>query len=242
MPKIIKYIFFLLPVSLWAETHLGVIALKHRMAQKMVPVIKEHLLEKESLSSHKNQLIIQAEKERLAQLEALIKKLDTPARQLLIQLKRKTTPNRSHRKSYGTHLSSQVSQVQRLPVLEGEKIVMTFSKEKVQLLRQQSHHAGVTTSALLHAADKEITITPVILDGQVMINLNRHQTTVIDGDLQTQSDGLHTMMRVPLGRWTPLDGLVAEQDVSVGVNASGTVSENNYQWLIHVDVVGELSI
>jgi hypothetical protein len=88
------------PLSHAADPELRVIALKHRLAEEVVPVVRSLLAPGESVSGMDSRLIVRASSHSFAQVERVLAEIDTPRRNLRIQV-RHTGANEHLRESQG---------------------------------------------------------------------------------------------------------------------------------------------
>ena len=74
--------------SVWASTsEVRVIALKHRLAEEVVPVLRPLLTPDESINSMDNRLIVRAAPTTLALIEKTLSEIDTARRNLRISVR-----------------------------------------------------------------------------------------------------------------------------------------------------------
>lgn len=67
-----------------ADTNIHTIALKHRLANEVVEQVRPFLPESATIRAYDNMLILKSDRATLANVEQLIKKLDTPLKSVLI--------------------------------------------------------------------------------------------------------------------------------------------------------------
>lgn len=72
-----------------ARAELRVIELRHATPEALLPAIQPLLAPGEGLSAYRNALIVDADAARLARIEQLVRELDVPLRNLLIQVRRR---------------------------------------------------------------------------------------------------------------------------------------------------------
>ena len=70
-----------------ADMELEIIALKHRSAEELIPVIQPFIRPGASLTGHQYQLFIRTTPDNLAELRDMVLRLDTPPRRLLVTVR-----------------------------------------------------------------------------------------------------------------------------------------------------------
>lgn len=92
LPAILLILIGTLPAATGAaEPELRIIALKHRLADEVLPALRPLLGQGESLGAHDNKLIARVSPHTLAELERMLADLDTPRRNLRINIRHGST-------------------------------------------------------------------------------------------------------------------------------------------------------
>lgn len=80
----------LLSVSVYAETQIHTIKLKHRLAAEILPQIEAFLPETATIRAYDNLLILKSDRATLANVQQLLDKLDKPQQSLIVTVTRST--------------------------------------------------------------------------------------------------------------------------------------------------------
>lgn len=238
--------------QLAAPEEIATIAVRHRLAQDLAPLIRPLLEPGETVVPSGGLLIVKARQDRLDDIHRLVEQLDRQAHRLMITvaqgrgLTRESlggaiggtvgSEARLHGHLYQTEAQGMGQQIQRVQTLDGQAAMVQFG-EQVAVPAQNVVGYGPGGSVVLGQSTQYLdatsgfAVTPRLGGNQVTLDvapwsnrLNRRG----DGSIDTQS--AQTTLRTGLGEWVELGGQVdtnANERNGLTGHAYSTRSESN---------------
>ncbi len=231
-----RHIVLLLLLPLLAHAEIGAIALKHRSAESLIPLLQPVLDEGVRISGQGDTLIVNSKPWQLEELRSLVTQLDTPLQSLLITVIQGGDDNHSalgavadgtlekpRVRVYGTQKRQREAVSQQLRVIEGEWATISAG-ESVPIAKQSKSHGpnGTTVQQSVEYKDVEsgFEVRPRVQGESVTLELRpfRARRSRSGGGIIEQQQ-IETTLSGRLGEWISLGG-VAEDEKRDGV---GTV-------------------
>ena len=242
---------FLLPVAVLADS-IQVLELKNKPATDVIPLIEPLLQKNDAVTGTGYQLILRTDQATLGQIKALLDKIDTRPRNLLITVRNNTQQSRSHR---GIDASGQViigdhdradvnirstdrrntrdsDVLQSITVLEGQRATIG-SGQSIPYRSQQVYRNGrwVTVYENVEFEDvgNSVYVVPTVQGERVRLSIEPEYSSFDrrSGDIQYQS--LDTVIVGKLGEWISL-GIIDEdiQSSRNGIVSTHRSRKNTY--------------
>ena len=227
--------------ALAAQGNLEVIALQHRSAEQVIPVLRPLLDAGGALSGQGYQLFVRTSARNLADLKRMLEAIDTPQRRLMISVRFETlaesagggTEVRAGARAGQAQVDARVISSrsasdervdQRLQVLEGARAFISTGHSRPLPQRQVfSGPAGtvVQDSTLIQALDTGFEVLPRVSGSTVFLDIVPRREvpgSLGAGSVQSQlaSSSIHTQF----GEWVEVGGAVESSSRS-GNEAAG---------------------
>ncbi|MBL4850995.1 MAG: hypothetical protein JKY90_01760 [Gammaproteobacteria bacterium] len=227
------------------------IELQHRSAASLIPLIQPLLNDKEAISGQNSLLLLKINSVlRHQELIKIIEKFDTPAKQLLIEVKSPSTfANNSKQQHTNVIISnrgnSQITHssrktistrsndpVHRIRVLDGHQASISDGKIIPLLSRSlrfgQNSQNGLLEGVELsyHAVASAIYVRPQLHGNTVTLEITPYYSDIdqeTNSGIQSQTSS--TTIVVPLNQWSTLSG-VSQQSQTQNRNSISTRSAN----------------
>ena len=233
--KVVSLIFLLLLASLIVSAgDINVIDLNNRTAEDVIPLIEPLLQESDALTGTGYQLILRTDKATLRQIEALLDKIDTRPRNLLVSVRNVTDQHIRDRGvvtsgsvTIGDHSDTQINihgtdrrsrgdsdVLQKVRVLEGERAFISAGESvpyRSRQIYQNGHWVTVHETVDYEDAGNSFYALPHVQGERVMLEIEPVYSSVDrrNGNIQYQS--VETRVSGKLGEWIPL-GVIDEQE------------------------------
>ena len=251
-----KYLIFplLLLFSIGANAEaLQIYELKHRSAEEMIPMLRPLLQAGAGLSGQGYTLFIRTDNTEQREIAAVIERLDSPARQLLISVRQGQNGTRGNEgihiegdtdqvrsRIYSTRRDQLDSQDQQLRVSEGNWATIRAGVAVPQVIqRQQTGPSGTTLEQGVEYRDVDsgFEVRPRINGDRVTLEIRPfHARPSPSGGGRIEQQELNTTVSGQLGEWIDLGGVLDERrDKSVGT-VYATRSRDRLQRDIRVKV------
>lgn len=222
------WLFWLAAPAVLAQGTLEVIALRHRTADQVIPVLQPLLEPGGALSGQYNQLIVRASPANLAQIRAALDAIDRPARRLSISVRFDTAQDAMRREVQGAaRISSQGNSSaavridnaasrqgervdQRIQVLEGGRATIATGQSRPVRTReviQTPSGPVVRESTELAGAATGFEVVPRLAGEEVILDIAPQRETFLPGRSGAiQSERIESSVRGRLGEWIELGG------------------------------------
>ncbi len=226
MKRFLLLLLFVVPAAL-AQGALEVIALRHRTADQVIPVLRPLLEPGGALSGQFNQLFVRTSPENLAQLRAALEAIDRPLRRLVISVRfdgalqaaRSGVETGARISNRGSSASvriedSRVSrgeQVdQRIQVLEGGRALISSGESRPLRQRQVVRAPGgaiVTDNSVIQDASTGFEVVARLSGGTVFLEIAPQRENFAPGRSGAlQSERAVSTVSGRLGDWIELGG------------------------------------
>lgn len=177
MKRLILLIFILSCNTVLADDPMEIIQLKSRPANEIIPILKPMLEPDASISGMDNQLIIRAKPERIAEIRKILKKIDRPARRLIIYVRQGSTYDLD-RKGVGVDMDTKLGKHVRIITgyskMPGSTRIITRSASTRNQLDSTQHVQTLEGKPAFIATGKEVPVD--------------EQTTTISGGVVQQQN------------------------------------------------------
>ena len=246
------------------ETILEVISVSNRPASEIQPLLSSLLEVTDQVIADGSNLIVRTTPDRLAEIKALINKLDAAQSNLIITViqSRQTTADElnaaarvqanipvDHLSKSGGRISGHVYQTQdknadentqTIRTMEGNtahiKAGSTYPTQNVQIYNSGYGYPAVSTSTEFIEATTGFAVTPRLAGQQVILDVSPWSDRMnTRGQIQTQD--AQSTIRINLGEWVELGGIGENSNSSSTGNLSTIrqTSKNQLHILVKVD-------
>lgn len=203
--------------------------LRHRNAAEMIPLLKPMLESDDAISGSGYTLIVRSSKENLAQLDAIIARLDTAPRMLLITV---AQDGQQQQEKSGASLSGSTTEPQlrihssrrrsdeagnqQLQVLEGHWATIRSGQAIPQVMQQSQqglYSSTVTQSIEYRNVESGFEVRPTLVGETVRLDIRpfRARPSPQGGGVIEQQEIVTTVSGRP-GEWIDLGGVAEEQN------------------------------
>ncbi|MDO9105329.1 MAG: hypothetical protein Q7U57_10245 [Methylovulum sp.] len=218
-------------VVLAAQTTMEVIPLLNRSASDIQPLLSPLLEYTDWVGADGANLVVKTSPERLAQIKALIEKLDTPQHNLIITVilskhmtadrtnakVRRQPDNSGHKQPasginsdshyYQTQDSNGLESTQTIRTLEGNTAYIrtghTYPVENLRLSTGAYGYPAISTSTSYVAASTGFAVTPRLTGSEVILDITPWSDNMnTRGQINTQ--GAQAKLKAKLGEWVEL--------------------------------------
>ncbi|WP_263263825.1 secretin N-terminal domain-containing protein [Pseudomonas sp. RIT-PI-S] len=245
MPLRPFFLLLLIAFTPFAQAATQVLDLHYRSSEELLPMVRSFLGSQGTVSAFGNQLVVNAEPGKLDELGALLERLDTPARRLLISV---DTSDSNHSSGagagngrvirYGTaNRSGGVQQVQAsegTPALiqVGQSVPLTTAQtDAYGRLQTQTEYRNVTQGFYVTAS-----VTGETVHLAISTN-NDHMSQERPDVVNVQSTD--TRVSGPLGQWITVAGISGQSqgERSGGTRYYGTQGHDDMTLKVRVDAL-----
>ena len=246
-------VLLLLSATAWATPRTEVIPLQYRTAEDLLPTLQSVLGSEGKINVYGNQLIVNAEPAKIAELKNLLSQLDTQPRRLLITLATRAGSSGANQ-DYGVAGTGRSPQVriiedsteqqddgaQRVQVTEGYPAFIRFGEDVPVTTYQTSPYGQNYAQTDYRRLERGFQVTARLSGNLVHLDI----TSVDDraaagrpGTIQTQ--GAATRLSGPLGQWLDLGGFrqQVQEDGSGLTQYYSTEGRNDRQLSIRADLI-----
>jgi type II secretory pathway component GspD/PulD (secretin) len=257
MNRLLLLVLCLAPAAL-AQGTLEVIALRHRTADQVIPVLRPLLEAGGALSGQANQLIVRTSAANLAQLRAALDAIDRPQRRLVISVRFDNqhsgagggiqTDARISNRGSGAEVRVVDSRSaldervdQRVQVLEGGRAVIAAGESRPLRQRQVIHTPGGTViqeSVGMQDAATGFEVVPRIAGGNVVLEVAQQREQFAQGVSGTsgamRAERIVSTASARLGEWFELGGTSetsTRSDSGILSSRGSTTSGNRRIWV-----------
>ncbi len=227
------------------------ITLHNRMADDVIPLIQPMLQPGEVVSGNGAQLILRASPASMRQIKQVIDGLDSPARNLTIQVRSDDEMRAAQQgiegqvivgnqgvsgglRGHARQVQSTDNATQTIRVLEGSPARLRVGRETPypQTVWVQTPYGMQAVPATgVAESGRWLTVYPRVQGNQVLLDIqpdNARPDPRHPGALDVQS--LSTRVQVPLGEWVPLGGVDSQSQQRENAN-SATQNQSNRVWV-----------
>jgi hypothetical protein len=237
------------PAAVFAQHRLEIIALRHRTADDLIPVLRPLLEPGGTLSAHGNQLFVRASPANVAELRRVLESIDRPQRRLQISVRFDDSLDAS-RRALGA--SGRVgTDGTRIEVHAGERATATNDRidQRVQVL--EGGRAMIYTGQSRGVPQRQVIRTPTGVVAQETIVVQERATGFevvprLAGDsvqleIAPQRESgerfqrIGTTVQARLGEWVEVGGAAttgARSDQGVLSSGRSGVQESRRVWLL----------
>jgi len=246
-------VLLLLSATAWATPRTEVIPLQYRTADDLLPTLQSVLGSEGRINVYGNQLIVNAEPAKIAELKNLLAQLDTQPRRLLITLATRAGSSGASQ-DYGVAGTGRSPQVriiedstdqqddgaQRVQVTEGYPAFIRFGEDVPVTTYQTSPYGQSYAQTDYRRLERGFQVIARLSGNLVYLDI----TSVDDraaagrpGTIQTQ--GAATRISGPLGQWLDLGGFrqQVQEDGSGLTQYYSTEGRNDRQLSIRADLI-----
>jgi hypothetical protein len=230
-----------LALGVQAQDSLEVIALRHRTAEQVIPVLRPLLEPGGALSGQYNQLIVRTSPANLAQIRSVLASIDQPARRLMISVRYDRLEDRNSSGVEGdVRLSNRGSSAnvriddsrsasnervdQRVQVLEGGRALISTGETRPlpqrQVIRTPGGGTVIQDTVVMQDAASGYEVVPRLAGGNVTLEILQQRQSFAGAPGAIQSDRVASTVSGRLGDWIELGGA----DVSSSRQGSGILS------------------
>ncbi|MEH3023543.1 MAG: secretin [Pseudomonas oryzihabitans] len=243
----------LLAAGAWAAPRTEVIPLQYRTADDLLPTLQAVLGSEGRVNVYGNQLIINAEPAKLAELKNLLAQLDTQPRRLLITLATRAGSSGASQ-GYSVNGDVRAPQVriiedstdqredgaQRVQVTEGYPAFIRFGEDVPVTTYQTSPYGQSYAQTDYRRLERGFQVTARLSGNLVHLDINSvddRAAPMHPGTVATQSAA--TRISGPLGKWLDLGGFrqQSEDDRSGLTRYYSTEGRDDRQLSIRADLI-----
>ncbi len=221
------------------ERQLEVISLQHRLAEELLPSLQPFIDKTGVISTKGSQLIIRTSGNNLKELTTLIKHLDQPIKQLLIEVRQPLASSRHSDKvdisdsvrvtdknthirlrSYGTSSRDTTASDQQIQVLEGHTALIKTGQLVPMAKKRVRSDGQVETVIEQQDVSNGFKVTPRLSGDLVLLEItpfSAQQANTGGGVINQQQ--AFTTVSTKLGEWIEIAGISSSQQQ----NSRGTV-------------------
>lgn len=246
-------LLLLLTATAWAAPRTEVIPLQYRTADDLLPTLQAVLGGEGKVNVYGNQLIVNAEPAKLAEIKNLLAQLDTQPRRLLITL---ATRAGSSGASQGYSVNGDVRSpqvriiedsteqkedgAQRVQVTEGYPAFIRFGADVPVTTYQTSPYGQSYAQTDYRRLERGFQVTARLSGNLVHLDINSvddRAAAMRPGTVQTQSAA--TRISGPLGQWLDLGGFrqQVESDQNGLTRYYSTEGRDDRQLSIRADLI-----
>jgi hypothetical protein len=238
-PTLLAIALLIAPPAAWAAETVHVIALRHRLADEVIPIARPLLRATEAMTGSGYQLFVRADAARVAEIERMVSVLDVAQRQLTITVQQaraqtdartgdRVGGNVTIRRSgvdvdadyRGERRRDSVSESHRqmLRVLDGRRAFIRVGQsvpavQRVLALTGRGH-AVVTQGIVLQEMTTGFDVLPRVRGDNVILEITPRLTAPRAADDTFRFQELQTTVTARLGEWIDL-GATAGQSSEV---------------------------
>ncbi|TAK91960.1 MAG: hypothetical protein EPO06_01710 [Burkholderiaceae bacterium] len=219
-------------LAVQAQTAIEVIGLQHRPASEVIPLLQPMIAADEAITGQGYNLIVRVRPDTLAQIHRLLAQIDTPVRQLMVQVRfgqnaeaqnQDASANVRIETGRGTRVSGdahivdsrsarQSSQTQQIRVMEGGQAWINSGSaipyRTVQVVNLPGRVAVVSGQQYFDIGSG-FAVRPQLRGQRVWLEINPQQAQVqrtINGQPVIAQQQASTVIEAPLGEWVELAG------------------------------------
>lgn len=251
--KSLLVLLLFLATCAWATPRTEVIPLQYRTADDLLPTLQSVLGADGKINVYGNQLIVNAEPAKIAEIKNLLAQLDTQPRRLLITLATRAGSSGAGQ-DFGVSGNVRSPQVriienntdqredgaQRVQVTEGYPALIRFGEDVPVTTYQTSPYGQSYAQTDYRRLERGFQVTARLSGNLVYLDINSvddRATPRRPGTVQTQSAA--TRISGPLGQWLDLGGFrqQVEEDRSGLTQYYSTEGRNDRQLSIRADLI-----
>lgn len=204
MRRFLLLVLFVAPAVL-AQGALEVIALKHRTAEQVIPVLRPLLEPGGALSGQLNQLIVRASPENLAQIRAALEAIDRPQRRLVISVRFDNTLQSSRSGFEADARISNRGSSAGARIEDSRSARNEVSDQRIQVLEGGQAFISSGQSRGYAEAASGFAVVPRLAGRDVVLDIRAQQENFTRGGA-IQAEHASSTVRGPLGEWFELGG------------------------------------
>ena len=249
MKKLLIFIFiFLLGGNAFAEnTIIEVIPLTNRPAFEIVPLLAPLLGNSAQLIDNGSNLLVKTTPDRLAEIKAIVNKLDVRQSNLLITViqSRQTTAdelNAAAQIQPGGGMSGYLYQTQDKDSAENTQTVRTLEGVTAHIKignvypRQNFSIYGFPTTTEFTEATTGFAVTPRLTGQQVVLSVSPWSDKM-NGRGQLETQNAQSTLRINLGEWVELGGAGGNSSTNNALVNTYEIDKNQMHILVKVERV-----
>jgi len=239
MRKLAPLVLFLVALGVSAQADLEVIALRHRSAEELIPILRPLLEPGGVMTGQGYQLIVRASDRNLAEIRSALASLDRPLRRLVISVRHGASAEELQRaqgaratiggrdSGVSVHIAearggSQEQGEQRVQVLEGGRAWIAASQSRPLVERsivRSTDGRVIRETTTLQQATTGFEVVPRLAGGVVHLEIAPQREALAPGGL-ARSERIATVISARLGEWVEIGGAAA----SVAAGERGVLS------------------
>ncbi len=215
-----------------AQTTIEVIALRYRPAAQVIPILQPLIASDEAITGQGYNLIVRVHPDTLAQIRTLLTRIDTPVRQLMVQVRFGLTGDEQRQETAAnirieggtrtrvsgdgtvvdTRTARQQNQTQQIRVMEGGQAWINSGSavpyRTVQVVTLPGRVAVVSGQQYVNVGSG-FSVSPQLRGQRVWLEINPQRAqvqTYVNGQPVIAQQQAATVIEVPLGEWVELAG------------------------------------
>ena len=255
MKRFLPLLLMVLATAGLAQGTLEVIALKHRTAEQVIPILRPLLEPGGALSGQYNQLIVRTSPSNLAQIRMVLDSIDQPQRRLMILVRFDSAQDSATR---GIQTDARISNRgssadirildsrsiqdervdQRIQVLEGGRAVIADGQSRPIRQRQVFQTPGgpvVQETMVMQGASTGFEVVPRVSGSKVFLDIAPQREQFAPGHSGAiQSERVASTVSGRLGEWIELGGSAGastRSDSGILSSRERTATENRRIWV-----------
>ncbi len=209
----------LLALPALAQDAVEVIPLRHRTAEQVIPILRPLLEPGGALTGQYNQLIVRTSPANLAQLRAVIERIDQPARRLQVSVRFDNASVRSDAGVQGEARISNRGSSAEIRIRDASSSQDERVDQRMQVIEGGQAYISTGEARIYGQAGTGFAVVPRIAGGNVQLDILTQQEAFVRGGA-IQGARAATTVSGPLGEWIELGGV----DTSSERSDSGLLS------------------
>ncbi len=246
----LAFALFAVTAVAFAQDRLEVIALRHRTAEQVLPVLRPLLQPGGAISGQGNQLFIRTSEANLAALRAALDAIDTPLRRLIISVRYEASHEAS-RSGVEARLDTRSAGVavtgergahdervdQRIQVTDGGRAFISTGVSRPFRERgvvQTPRGAVVTETTVIQDVASGFEVVPRIVGDAILLDIAPVRAVPGAAPGTVRSGRIETTVRARLGEWVELGGAQGgreRRDAGIASARSFGTSESRTIWV-----------
>lgn len=234
-------------IALWlvdsfaAAADVVVIALKHRSAEQLIPVIRPLLAQGGTVTGMNDQLLLRSTKANLAEIRKVLVNLDTQPRRLLIYVRQSAEGVDGNAptgvRSYATRGANDDQLTQQIQALDGSPAYLRLAQSvpvATQTVRQGIAGRSASNAVAYRDTESGFQVVPRIAGDLVYLDISPRLATQTDSLGGASMQSAATTASGHLGEWFRLGGSSRNEprsDASVLLGAAGPRPDHRSIWV-----------
>jgi type II secretory pathway component GspD/PulD (secretin) len=245
MPLRPYLVLLLLALAPFANAATQVLELHYRSSDELLPMVRSFLGSQGSASALGNQLVVNADPDKLDELGALLERLDTPARRLLISVDTRDTNHSAGAGAgngriirYGT--ANRSGGVQQVQASEGTPALIQVGQSVPLTTVQTDAYGQLETQTQYRDLTQGFYVTASVTGTTVHMAISTHNDTMRQERPEViNAQSTDTRVSGPLGQWITVAGINGQSQAerSGGTRYYSTQGRNDMTLRVRVDAL-----